>query len=119
MVPEWCRLEINLFESIPLRSPVGMQVIKDLYTLYIRDKEVEFRPGLEPAFCSCPRKNDSYDWRHVFNYHKATLVAIYGYSEFCFLCSIWINGKINWEEHCQEYIYNIAKFPAWVDPLMF
>ncbi|KAL9082425.1 MAG: hypothetical protein Q9165_008897, partial [Trypethelium subeluteriae] len=119
MVPEWCRLEKNLFEHVPLRSPIGMQVIKDLYALYIRDKEVEFRPGLEPEFCSCPRKNDSYHWRHIFTCRKATLAAIHSQSEFCFLCSLWVNGKTSWEEHCQDHIHNITKFPVWVDPLMF
>ena len=119
MVPEWCRLEKNLFEFVPLRSHIGMQVIQDLYALYICDKEVAFRPGLEPALCSCPRKNGSYDWRHVYNCCKAKFTANHSYSEFCFLCNMWIHGKITWEEHCQEHIDDMEKFPVWVDPLVF
>jgi len=119
MLPERRRLEVNLFEEIPLRSSIGMQVVQDLLALYLRDKEVEFRPGLEPSRCSCSQSSHGYDWRHILECHKASQTYIYGFAELFFLCNSWVYDKNKWEKHCQWHIDNIATFPVWIDPLMY
>jgi carbonic anhydrase len=100
ILPERRRLKTTLFEEVPLRSTTDMQVVKDLLALYLREKEVEFRPGLEPTLCFCLRKCHSYDWRHILNCHKASRTEIYGFAELCFLCNVWIYNEKDWESHC-------------------
>jgi hypothetical protein len=81
MMPERERLAVNLFETVSLRSPTGLAVICDLLALYEREKEVGFRPGLEPDKCCClgeddcsklnlGNRPDSYDWKHIYNCYK-------------------------------------------------
>ncbi len=58
MMPERRNLAENLFKVDTLRSPTGIQVIRDMVALYEKDGEVEFRPGLEPDKCCCLDEDD-------------------------------------------------------------
>ena len=46
-----------MFAITALRSDLGVKVLVALIQLYQQDTEVEFRPGLEPEKCCCPRKH--------------------------------------------------------------
>lgn len=48
LIPERDRLVSNLLKVVPLRSTIGVAALRDLVTLYLKEKEVEARPGLEP-----------------------------------------------------------------------
>jgi hypothetical protein len=46
MMPERDRLAVNLFEVAPLRSLIGLAVVRDMVALCKQPSEVEFWPGL-------------------------------------------------------------------------
>lgn len=52
-MPERDRLASSLLEITHLRSPAGIAALRDLVTLYLKETEIEIRPGLEPEKCSC------------------------------------------------------------------
>ena len=66
-----------LFEETTLRSPQGLSALRDMQALQLKTSEADFRPGLEPQKCVCPkmeeahdgtnRKQKTYDWMHIYN----------------------------------------------------
>lgn len=54
LVPLGSRLSKSMFAIDRLRGDMGRAALHDLVTLYKQTSEVEARPGLEPAKCSCP-----------------------------------------------------------------
>lgn len=52
-MPERDPLAFGLLEVTPLRSPVGIAALRGLVALYLKETEIEVRPGLEPEKCSC------------------------------------------------------------------
>ena len=120
LMPERDRLAHNLFQVARLRSPEGLGVLSDMLRLYEMKRNVSYRPGLEPEKCRCKRpKDDSYDWRHVYNCQKADLEKIHGFAEMCFLCNDWSTGIEAWENHCQYHLDNASEVPIWSDPLVY
>lgn len=86
MMPGRKCLAEGIFDVADLRSPSGIQVIYDIIKLCEQEREVEFRPGLEPDKCCCRSNNneddesklslqkiilDSYDWRHIYSCYQA------------------------------------------------
>ncbi|RYP53371.1 hypothetical protein DL768_001616 [Monosporascus sp. mg162] len=121
LMPERDRLAQNLFEIDKLRSPAGLAVLRDMLALYQKRRNVEYRPGLEPDKCRCGKSNDgsSYDWRHVYECHKAATAKVDGFAELCFLCNEWFCGIGAWEEHCQHHLDHPDSLPIWCDPLIY
>jgi hypothetical protein len=56
-MPKRDRLASNLFKVAPLRSSVGLAVLRDMMALYRKGLEVDYRPGLKSNKCDC-RKDD-------------------------------------------------------------
>jgi hypothetical protein len=76
MMPRRERLAQLMFEVADLRSPAGIQAIYDTMALCEQEREVEFRPGLEPDKCHCyfndedvklGKDHHMYDWKHIYN----------------------------------------------------
>jgi len=104
MKPVRKRLAINMFIEDTLRGPIGLVVLRDMMALHEQNSEVEFRPGLEPDKCCCPKARKglwsdfdssctAYDWRHIYDCYKEGLREKHGDAELCFLCDEWILGK--------------------------
>jgi hypothetical protein len=141
MMPARRRLADGMFEVAGLRSPAGLQVIHDMMELYEQEREVEFRPGLEPDRCCCNSTDnpatddcsekkrdlqektsdtyDTYDWKHIYKCFKTTQERDHGFAELCFLCSEWFIDMELWEIHCQGHVNNLEDFPVFLDPLVF
>jgi hypothetical protein len=126
MMPERDRLASNLFEVAPLRSSVGLTVLRDMMALYRKGSEVDYRPGLEPNKCDC-RKDDfkcsldpraPYSWKHIYTCYKNRSDHS-DYVELCFLCNEWFSGSEAWDEHCTNHLRNMDAFPVYCDPLMY
>lgn len=82
-LPERDRLAEGLFKTDTLRSPTGLQALRDMIALCEPNTEVNFRPGLEPNLCQCGKStrrrklpqsaraaNDLqsiYDWKHTLS----------------------------------------------------
>lgn len=130
-MPERDRLASSLLEVTPLRSPIGIAALRDLVALYLKDTEVEVRPGLEPEKCNCltvageqkPTRPGSgstktaYSWKHIYDCYKTNQIAEHGFAELCFHCQNWIVDKLEWEDHCQAiwtagkpFLYNVNLF---------
>ncbi|KAL2273120.1 hypothetical protein FJTKL_04930 [Diaporthe vaccinii] len=134
LMPQRDRLASTLLETHTLRSPTGLEALRDMVALCEADAEVVVRPGLEPSKCQCadatrrrklPRCGESginsqnirtYDWKHVYQCFKE---AHSGFTEFCFLCSLWVHGEAKWAEHCSEHLACPEQLPAQCDPLMY
>lgn len=58
MMPARRRLAEDMFEVADLRSPAGLRVIQDMTELCEKEREVDFRPGLEPNRY-CRKSNDN------------------------------------------------------------
>ncbi len=54
MMPERDRLAHTLFQPVPLRSPEGRSVLRDLIALYKTDCRVAYQPALRPISGCCP-----------------------------------------------------------------
>ena len=59
MLPARKRLAEGMFEVVDLRGPAGIQVIRDMMKLCEQEREVEFRPDLEPDKCCCHFNDDA------------------------------------------------------------
>ena len=57
-------------------------------------------------------------WEHVYRCSKAYHEKPSGFAEFCFRCSRWITGEMDWEAHCQNRIDNVD-VPFRCDPVIF
>jgi len=55
LTPERDRLASSLLEVVPLRSPTGLAVLRDMVALCQKETEVIIRPGLEPEKCRCSK----------------------------------------------------------------
>ncbi|KAF2174441.1 hypothetical protein K469DRAFT_498332, partial [Zopfia rhizophila CBS 207.26] len=99
MMPERDRLATNLFKEATLRSPLGLSVLRDLMALLEKTSEVEFRPGLE--------RDNTYDWRHIYNCYKKNHCGKYGFVELCFKCNEWIFSEKEWSVHCLDYLKDL------------
>jgi len=99
LMPKRDRLGSGLLEVVHLRNPTGITALRDLITLYLKETEIDFRPGLEPEKCSCSMvkseqklklpcsgSRPAYNWRHVYDCYKANRTAEYGFAELCFHC---------------------------------
>jgi hypothetical protein len=116
LMPELSRLSVSLFESVPLRSPVGIQSLRDMISLCNMDSVVRFRPGLEPYKCGCQPTHTPYDWKHIYMCYRRQ------HSEdthFCFLCHEWFHGEEQWRAHCQDHLNEPDGLPLECDPLMY
>jgi hypothetical protein len=138
MMPARRRLAEDMFEVANLRSPAGLRVIQDMTELCEREREVDFRPGLEPNRC-CRKSSDNtatddfweqkpsfqemcpetYDWSHIYKCFQETQKQDCGFAELCFLCSDWLFDTESWELHCQDHVNNLENFPVFLDPLVF
>jgi hypothetical protein len=120
-----------LFEQpLLLRDPEGLCALSLMQALLLKTSEVDFRPGLEPQKCVCPKMEGAddgtnetrkkYDWMHVYNCFKTDRGKKHGFAELCFLekCNVWIFDKQEWEEHCLGHLQNLDAFPLQVDPLI-
>lgn len=81
LMPECNCLASSLLKVTPLRSPVGLAALRDLVALYLKETEIEVRPGLEPEKYSCltvageqkPTQPGSgstktaYSWKHIYS----------------------------------------------------
>ncbi|KKY22682.1 putative carbonic anhydrase 2 [Phaeomoniella chlamydospora] len=129
MMPERDRLARNLFQIATLRDPVGLSVLRDMMALLRQVSEVEFRPGLEPEKCRCPKKkahrDDSicensrrYDWKHIYDCYKQDSSSVYGFADLCFLCSTWVYGEQEWIDHCRDHVGDLSTFPTYWAPIL-
>lgn len=132
LMPERDRLAMSLFETDTLRSPTGLRALRDMIALCEAESEVDFRPGLEPRLCQCGdtarrRKlpgsghaanyaQTTYDWRHVYNCFKKSHS---GFVELCFLCSEWIVGELQWNDHCRSHLACPETLPIQCEPLVY
>ena len=91
-----------------------------MLSLYQKRSSVEFRPGLELEMCQCGRGSSyPYDWRHIYECHKAITIREYGFLELCFLYDEWLYGHDAWEGHCQYHLDHPDCLPIWYDPLIY
>ncbi|KAB5515368.1 hypothetical protein GE09DRAFT_1046046 [Coniochaeta sp. 2T2.1] len=131
MMPERDRLATSLFQEVPLRSPEGIAVIKDLIALRTQNSRVAYQEILRPVYhgkiarCkTCSTEMESirvaHRWNHVFRCQKRALETKHGHAEFCYLqtCSKWIIGEAEWQHHCQNHI-NSGHLPFRCDPIKF
>ncbi|KAL8296236.1 hypothetical protein RB600_001635 [Gaeumannomyces tritici] len=132
LMPERDRLASSLFETGTLRSPVGLQALRDMIALCEADAEVKFRPGLEPEKCQCAdpmvrrklpqsapaagARQPTYDWRHIYSCFKKTRS---GFAELCFLCNEWVFGEAEWSDHCRSHLACPDELPVQCDPLLY
>lgn len=127
-----------MFEIADLRSPAGLRVIQDMTELCEKEREVDFRPGLEPNRCCC-KSNDNtatddfqeqkpslqemcpetYDWSHIYKCFQETQKQDSSFAELCFLCSDWFFDTESRELHCQDHVNDLENFPVFLDPLVF
>lgn len=121
MMPERDRLAQNMFEIGTLRSSLGLSVLKDMIVLYRKSAIVEYRPGLELDKCVCGKFESeiSYEWRHIYNCHKAAFQESHGFAELCFDCNQWFYGTEAWELHSQHHLDNRDSLSVWCDPLFY
>jgi hypothetical protein len=123
------RLSESMFEVANLRDSTGIQAILDMVALCEQEREVEFRPGLEPEKCSgfnykdsksnLANSHDSRDWKHIYDCYKTTLEQIHGFAELCFICNKWFSGEDAWKIHCEGHVNHLEAFPKYLDPLIF
>ncbi|KAH7016456.1 uncharacterized protein B0I36DRAFT_46367 [Microdochium trichocladiopsis] len=116
LMPERDRLSKALFQSALLRDPPGLEALGDLISLCRQDKEVEYRPGLEPQKCNCKGRQGGYNWKHVYNCYKKQQSSP---TAFCFVCHEWVSGESEWTQHCSQHLEHPASIPRWCDPLTY
>lgn len=110
LMPERDRLGSGLLEVTYLHSPAGIAALCDLIVLYLKETEIDFRPGLEPEKCSysivkseqklklpCSSNRPAYNWRHIYDCYKANRTAEYSFTKLCFHYYNWIFNEIEWE----------------------
>jgi len=49
-MPKRDRLATSLFQEVPLQSPKGIAVIKDLITLHTQDSRIAYQEILQPVY---------------------------------------------------------------------
>lgn len=57
-------------------------------------------------------------WMHIFECSRHTYTVKDTFTQFCFICSMWIAGKDLWEIHCQSHISK-EEIPIRCDLLRF
>lgn len=128
MMPERDSLSQDLFKIDTLRSPTGLNALYAMIALYQQESEVEYRPGLEPHKCRCPKshvnkleghREASYDWKHIYTCHKRSHDSVSGFAELCFLCNEWVFGDVAWEDHCVRHLSQVHELPIFCDPLTY
>lgn len=128
MMPERYSLKSDLFQVDTLRSLTGLNALRAVIAIHEKPFEVEYRPGLEPDKCCCPKEDDSksrlnnptasYDWKHIYTCYKRDYSTVYGSAELCFGCNEWFFGSEAWEDHSQDHLNNLETFPIYFDPLI-
>ena len=90
MMPKRQSLSQDLFTINTLQSPIGLNILRAMITLYQQKSEVDCRPGLEPNKCCCPEPRVDklernlqafYDWKHVYTYYKRSYKRTSGFAE--------------------------------------
>lgn len=121
MIPEKDYLAQHVFEIDTLRSPSGIGVLNSMIALYKKSSGVEYRPGPERDKCSCGKINNgaSYNWKHIYDCHKAALQANHEFAELCFECNEWFCGIEAWEMDCQRHFNNWNSLTVWYNPLVY
>ncbi|KND89402.1 hypothetical protein TOPH_06078, partial [Tolypocladium ophioglossoides CBS 100239] len=125
LMPERDRLAESLFETDTLRSPTGLQALRDMIAFF---DQVWSRTCL----CQCGKStrrrklpesaraaNDlqsTYDWKHVYSCFKNSYS---GFAEHCFLCNKWVVGERQWSDHCRSHLACPETLPVNCDPLTY
>ncbi|KIM93155.1 hypothetical protein OIDMADRAFT_61940 [Oidiodendron maius Zn] len=120
------KLASSLFKNERLRSPAGIEVLRDMIALYKEDVQVAYRPSSCPKNGCCPVCSKGMDqikcgeeWDHIFRCRAKTLKQKYGFAELCFQCDAWVTSKAKWRTHCQTHLDDIATLPFLFNPLRF
>ena len=124
MLPERAAIAQDIFQVDTMRSFTGLQVLRNLMSLYQKRSEVDYRPGLEPNKCSCSRRAEcsaGNDWKHVYSCYRKQKTEEHGNAELCFRCNEWVYGSEAWENHCRGHLHHdlLNDFPMWCDPLTY
>ena len=131
-MPERDQLAKSLFQAGSLRDAEGIQLMNDLVAIYSSQNSGTYCVELNKSPSCCDTcgathaeiKNQEW-WRHVYHYRKQRSENIGGFSEFCFLCFLWIDHVDAWQKHTKQHSqnmplkYSLAMFrgtvlrPAW------
>jgi len=112
-----------------LWSATGLAVIYDILALYERDKEMEFRPGLELDKCcyldeddcfklNFRKRSDFYDWKYIYNCYKTKHEKIYDIAELCFLSINGFSGK-RYRKSITKAILTIRRYFPFISTFLF
>ncbi|KAK7894594.1 hypothetical protein LTR67_006355 [Exophiala xenobiotica] len=117
LMPERDQLASTLFMSGSLRDINGCRVIQDLVALCSSQNSDTFCHNLNGSRTECltcglarPSSNHNW-WYHLYSCRKKQSAGDGRFSEFCFLCFLWLEDTESWHNHAYHHLERVATLP--------
>ncbi|EED21202.1 conserved hypothetical protein [Talaromyces stipitatus ATCC 10500] len=111
-----------------LRSDDGRKAVQALENLCVTDTTICYRRGIHPldgdqcGSCgTCIEDLFAHRrWYHLYRCYQSKLSKMGNdeFADFCFECDLWINNKLEWDQHCQHHL-DTPETLVRCDPIIF